>query len=103
MFILRYVTIACRMIMTMITKMFDNYNGDDNNYKDNDNEKFDSGDNEYENDNDIENNNNNNYNNNNINNNNNNNNNNNARTEKYRLCGKAQESVTHVLPGCSAT
>ena len=86
------------MIMTMITKIFDNYNGDDNNYKDNDSEKYDGGDNEYENDNDIENNNNNNYNNNN-----NNNNNNNTRTEKYRLCGKAQESVTHVLPGCSAT
>ena len=41
MFILRYVTIACRMIMTMITKTFDNYNGDDNNYKGNDSEKYD--------------------------------------------------------------
>ena len=76
------------MIMTMITKMFDNYNGDDNNYKDNDSEKFDSGDDEYENDNDIENN---------------NNNINNTRTEKCRLCVKVRESVTHVLPGCSAT
>ena len=47
MFILRYVTIACRMIMTMITKIFDNYNGDDNNYKDNDSEKYDGGDNEH--------------------------------------------------------
>ena len=45
MFILRYVTIACRMIMTMITKIFDNYNGDDNNYTDNDSEKYDGGDN----------------------------------------------------------
>ena len=33
------------MIMTMITKIFDNYNGDDNNYNDNDNEKYDGGDN----------------------------------------------------------
>ena len=54
MFILRYVTIACRMIMTMITKIFDNYNGDDN-----DSEKYDGGDNEHEDDNDIENNSNN--------------------------------------------
>ena len=29
------------MIMTMITKTFDNYNGDDNNYKGNDSEKYD--------------------------------------------------------------
>ena len=45
MLILRYVTKACRMIMTMITKIFDNYNGDDNNYTDNNSEKYDGGDN----------------------------------------------------------
>ena len=76
------------MIMTMTTKIFDNYNGDNNNYDDNDSEKYDNGDNEYENDNDIENNN--------------NSNNNTTWTEKCRLCVKAQESVTYVLPGCSA-
>ena len=62
---------------------------------------YDGGNNDYENDNDIENNNNYNYNINNINNN--NNNNNKTRTEKCRLCGKAQKSVTYVLPGSSAT
>lgn len=61
---LRYVTIACRMIMTTMTKIitmkiFDNYN--DDSYNDNDGEKYDGGNNDNDNDDDdIDNNNNNN-------------------------------------------
>lgn len=78
------------MIMTMITNIFDNYNGDGNNYNVNNSKKYDGGDNDYENDNYIENNNNYNYNNNNI------INNNNTRKMRYADCVERPRKVSRM-------